>query len=547
MSVLFAAVLAASITTTAYAQTFSVVYNLGTKSGEPFNPYFSGILTQGRDGNIYSTAPGGTINGRGGVFKLTPAGKLTVLYSFTGGTDGATPSSGLTLGTDGNFYGTTVQGGTSGEGTVFKITPAGVLTTLYSFTNGTDGSQPYAPPVQGTDGNFYGTAYQGGAGYGTIYKITPTGTFTPLYQFDITHGLYPYSPLVLGTDGNFYGTTQDGGLNNVGVVFRITAAGKLTVLHSFDTTHGRYPAAPLVQGIDGNFYGTGEVGGTENAGVVFKMTPSGAYTVLHNMNGTTDGTTPFAGLVQATDGNLYGANANGGTVSTGCPGACGTLFKVTTTGTFSVIHNFDGLTGTNPFVTPFQHTNGLVYGDTQDGGNGNVSPCTAPNCGVVYSWSQGLPAFVRAVTYSGKVGKIIEFLGGGFTGTTAVSFNGKPATFTVASATYMTATIPAGATTGSVTVTTPGGVLTSNKKFRVTPQLTSFTPPTGPVGTVVTITGVSLTQTTKVTFGGIAATTFTVNSDTSVSVTVPTGAVTGKIVITTPGGTAASTTTFTVT
>jgi uncharacterized repeat protein (TIGR03803 family) len=353
--------------------------------------------------------------------------------------------------------------------------------------------------------------------------------------------------LVLGTDGNFYGTAGSGGANGDGVVFRITPAGKLTVLHSFDDTHGRGPFSPVVQGADGNFYGTTLSGGAHGSGVVFKMTPSGALTVLHNMNGTTEGYSPYAGLVQATNGNFYGVNSNGGTTSTDCPSGCGTLFKVTPNGTLTVLHNFDGPTGNTPFVTPFQSTNGLIYGDTQQGGSGNVSPCAIGSCGVVYSWSQGLPAFVTEITNSGKVGKVIEFLGQGFTGTTAVSFNGKPATFTVASTTYMTATVPAGATTGAVTVTTPGGVLTSNRKFRVTPQITSFAPPSGPVGTVITITGVSLTQATKVTFGGVAATTFTVNSDSKVTVTVPIGAVTGKIVITTPGGTGASTTNFTVT
>ena len=380
----FAAALAVSLTAAAYAQTFSVVYNFGTKATEPFSPQYSGILAQGRDGNIYGTALGGT-NLAGAAFKITPAGKLTTTYSFNG-SDGGNPSAGLTLGTDGNFYGTTVQGGSSSWGTVFKVTPAGVLTTLYNFTLGTDGGQPYAPPVQGNDGNFYGTTTNGGpSGAGTIYKITTSGTFTPLYQFDITHGTSPFSPLVLGIDGNFYGTAVSGGANGDGVVFRITSSGKLTLVHSFDDTHGRSPVGPVVQGTDGNFYGTTLNGGTHGSGVVFKMAPSGALTVLHNMNGTTEGYGPYAGVVQATDGNFYGVNANGGTASTGCPSGCGVLFKVTPTGTFTVLHNFDGPTGNTPFVTPSQHTNGLIYGDTSSGGTGNVSPCATGSCGVAYS------------------------------------------------------------------------------------------------------------------------------------------------------------------
>jgi uncharacterized repeat protein (TIGR03803 family) len=547
IAVLFAVALASSFTTAALAQTFSVVYNFGAKSTDPANPDFPGILAQGRDGNLYGNTPSGTVNGAGGVFKLTPAGALTVLHSFSGLSDGGTPYGGLTLATDGNFYGTTYGGGTAGFGTVFKITPAGTLTTLYSFTDATDGSEPYAPPVQGTDGNFYGTTSQFTTGRGTIYRITPTGTLTPLYQFDNTHGVTPYSPLLLGTDGNFYGTTANGGSSGNGVVFRITPAGKLAVLHNFDGAHGRDPSAPLVQGSDGNFYGAAVYGGPADSGVVFKVTPAGGFIVLHNINGTTEGSATY-GFGQAADGNFYGVNSTAGTASISCPSGCGTLFEVTTAGIFSVLHNFDGPTGINPAASPLQLTNGLVYGDTRFGGTGTLGTCSAAACGTVFSWKQSsLVPFVRAVTYYGKVSKAIEFLGQGFTGTTAVSFNGKPASFTVGSATYLTATIPAGATTGPVTVTTPSGVLTSNRKFRVTPQLTSFAPSTGPVSTIVTLTGVSLKQATKITFGGVSATTFTVISDTSVTVTVPTGAVTGKIVVTTQGGTSASTTNFTVT
>ena len=544
-------VMAASI---AEAQTFSVLYEFGSNSGDPSRPAYSGIVAQGRDGNLYSTAPaGGTCCGA--VFQMTPAGKLKVIHNFTGSNnDGAFPQGGVTLGSDGNFYGTTYEGGSVTAGAVFKVTPGGTYTTIYSFTGGSDGAYPYAPPVEGNDGNFYGTTTAGGntvacgGGCGTIYKITPAGALTTLYQFDITHGYEPYGPLVLGTDGNFYGTTPAGTSANAGVVFRISPAGKFTLLFSFDGTHGETPFAGLVQGADGNFYGTTIYGGSTGGGVVFKITPSGKLTVLHTMNGTTDGARPYGGLVLASDGNFYGANVDGGTINSDCSDGCGTVFKITPKGAYSVLYKFDYTTGATPYVTPFQHTGGLVYGDSQVGGTGDVSPCTAGNCGVFYSWTNAsLPAFVSLLPYSGKVGKTIEFLGQGFNSKTTVSFNGTAAKPKIVSGTYLTAVVPNGAITGSVTVTTSGVKLTSNRIFRVTPQILSFNPTSGAVGTNVTITGISLKQATKVAFGGVVATSFTVNSDKQVTATVPTGAQTGHIMITTPGGAAVSKGIFTVT
>jgi uncharacterized repeat protein (TIGR03803 family) len=537
------------------AQTFSALYNFGSNNGDPAGPSYAGIVAQGRDGNLYSTAPkDGTCCGA--AFQITPAGKLKVIHDFTGSNnDGAFPQGGLTLGTDGNFYGTTYEGGSTTTGAVFKVTPSGTYTTLHSFTGASgDGAYPYAPPVEGNDGNFYGTTTAGGnttacnSGCGTIYKITPAGALTTLYQFDITHGYTPYAPLVLGTDGNFYGTATNGASANAGVVFKITPAGKFTLLFSFDPTHGQNPFSGLVQGNDGMFYGTAFSGGSTGGGVVFKITPAGKLSVLHNINGTTDGRGPYGGLVLGSDGNFYGANAFGGTVNSSCSNGCGTLFKITPKGAYSVIYKFDFTGGAQASVTPFQHTSGLVYGDTPVGGAGNVGSCTAGFCGVFYSWTNaGLPAFVSLLPYSDKVGKTVEFLGQGFNGTTSVSFGGTSAKFQIVSDTYLTAIVPDGATTGAVTVKTSAGTLASNRTFRVTPQILSFNPTSGAVGTSVTINGVSLKQATKVAFGGVAATSFTVNSDKQVTATVPSGAKTGHITITTPGGVAVSSGVFTVT
>jgi uncharacterized repeat protein (TIGR03803 family) len=439
---------------TAHAQALSVLYNFGTKSGDPLQPSFSGIVAQGRDGNLYSTSPsGGT--GNGSVFKITPGGVLTVLYNFTGVADGGFPNGGLTLGADGNFYGTTSTGAGC-CGTIFKITAKGKLTTLHSFGT-SDGGGPLSPPILGSDGSYYGTTVGSvNAPYGTIYKITSAGKFKLLYTFDLTHGAYPEAPLVQGTDGNFYGTTINGGANpGDGAVFKVTPSGVLTVLFNFDNAHGAIPVGPLIQALDGNFYGTTFGGGTSNVGTVFRMTPAGKVTVLHSYDFSPDGGRPNAGLVQGTDGLFYGAAQEGGTVG------FGTVYKVDTGGTFNVLYAFDQTTGAYPQVTLMQHTNGSFYSDTINGGSAGH--------GVFYGLGGNFAAFVSLVPNAAKAGKKVGILGQGFKGTTAVAFNGTVAVFKVTNGTYITATVPSGATTGFATVTTPGGTLVSNKQFVVLP------------------------------------------------------------------------------
>ena len=513
----------------ARAQTYADIYNFdGTAHG--CCPDYPQVVAQGRDGNLYGVTSGGGTNGVGVVFKITPAGTLTVLYNFDT-THGATPRGGLTLGGDGNFYGTTDSGGTSGFGTIFKITTTRILTVLYNFTGAADGGHPDTPPTMGSDGNFYGTT-----SLATAYKITPTGTFTLL-------GATPgrsFSPLIQAGNGIFYGTTPEGGTNGTGSVFKLTASGTVSVLYSFDTTHGAAPYGPLIQGSDGNLYGTTTAGGARGGGVVFKLTLNGALSLLHSFvpNVPTDGNFPIAGLIQATDGNFYGVTSLGGNVDSGL-GGHGVIFKIVpATKAYSVLYNFDGTNGSTPEATPVQHTNGKIYGLTNQGGSLSE--------GVVYSFDLSLAPFVKLFSTSGKIGATIQTEGTGFTGTTNVSFNGVAATFTIKSDTFLTTTVPPGATTGFVTVTTPNGTLTSSVQFKVVPTVSGFSPSSGPVGTDVTITGTGLTQTNKVTFGGVAATTLTVNSDTQVTATVPTGAITGKIVVTTPGGTASSSAVFTV-
>jgi uncharacterized repeat protein (TIGR03803 family) len=362
----------AATATASPAQILTTMHSFS--GGDGVNPYAG--LVQGTDGNFYGTASGGGANLEGTVFKITPGGMLTTLHSFCsqpGCTDGNFPQAGLVQATDGNFYGTTAYGGTNGNyGTVFKITPSGTLTTLYSF-NGTDGAAPFAGLVQASDGNFYGTTDFGGAnGDGTVFKITPSGTLTTLYTFcaqggECTDGADP-NGLVQASDGNFYGTTWSGGDNGYGTVFKITPSGTLTTLYPFCSqpgcTDGSHPTAGLVQAADGNFYGTTAFGGANDYGTVFKIS-GGALSILHSFQGyPNDGSDPFAALVQATDGNLYRTTTGGGA------NLYGTLFKITPNGTLTTLHSFQGYPndGSDPSAALVQATDGNLYGTTTGGG-----------------------------------------------------------------------------------------------------------------------------------------------------------------------------------
>ena len=531
---------------TAIASSAQTLYSFDGPEGQW--PYAG--LVQGTDGNFYGTTSVGGATGAGTVFKITPGGTLTTLHSFDG-TDGEDPYAGLVQATDGDLYGTTYGGGADGYGTVFRITPSGTLTTLHSFCSQSgcpDGDNPYAGLVQATNGDFYGTTYGGGAnGYGTVFRITPSGTLTTLHSFCSQSGCpdgdNPYAGLVQATGGDLYGTTVYGGTssacsifaNGCGTVFKITPGGTLTTLHSFDNTDGAAPFAALVQAIDGDFYGTTYGGGPDEDGTVFRITPSGTLTTLHGFD-YLDGEEPEAGLVQATDGNFYGTTHAGGFY------ACGTVFKITAGGTLTTLHLFACFPtdGALPYAGLLQATNGNFYGTTYGGG------ASGTGYGTVFSLSVGLGPFVEAKPTFGKENAKIGILGQGFNSSSVVKFGGTKATTVVLSGTtFLTATVPTGALTGAVTVTTGTTTLTSVKTFDVLPTITSVTPEGGPVGTSVTIKGTGLKQARKLTFDGKSAI-YTVVSDAEVTADVPTGATTGKITVTTRGGSVTSATSFTV-
>jgi uncharacterized repeat protein (TIGR03803 family) len=340
---------------------------------------------------------------------------------------------------------------------------------LYTFTGGSDGKCPTAPPILGVDGNLYGTATSSNTSglFGSVYKLSPPGkftTFTTLHDFVNTDGAVPDAPLMQSTTGTFYGVTQSGGSNGgTGEVFTITSSGGFNVPFTFNGGNGHNSVASVIQGSDGNFYGTAIQGGTNNLGVVFKLTPTGTVTVLHSFTGSGDGASPYGGLVLASDGNYYGTTSQAAAGS-----GCGTIFRISS-GNFQTIYTFpsDGSLGCNPQATLVQHTNGILYGDTNAGGSTIGGACPS-GCGVFFSLNASLAPFVGLLPSSGKVGSTVGILGQGLSNSSVVEFNGVPATtVTPTGTTFLSVTVPAGASTGFVTVTTGATVLVSTVKYLV--------------------------------------------------------------------------------
>jgi len=452
----------ALVPSSAPAQTYTDLHDFNPSAGDPVNFYDQGVMPQGHDGEVYGTSIDGGQFNQGTVFKISPTGTPTVLFSFDV-LYGDYPICGLTTGTDGNFYAATEYGTTVGAGSIVQFTSAGAIEKLlYAFQNGTDGSGPTCAPTQGNDGNYYGVTtgvFKGTQGTSTFYKITPTGTFTLLHTFAAAEGNH-CSGITLGTDGNFYGACKLGGANSLGTLYKVSTAGKVTVLHSLTNADGQNEQGGfLVQAKDGNFYGEGYNGGTDNDGVVFQLKPTGGYKVLHNFTGGADGALPAADLTVGPDGSLYGTAAAGGT-STACSGGCGVIFKITTAGAFKALYDFDGTHGGYPESNLTLHTDGLLYGDTAIGG--------ANGQGVFFSFDVGFKPFITISPTSGKVGTQVSIMGQGFDSTSVVKFGGVPATsITLTGSTYIVATVPAGAVDGYVTVTTGSTTLTSTQTFTV--------------------------------------------------------------------------------
>jgi uncharacterized repeat protein (TIGR03803 family) len=356
----------------AEGQTYKVLYNFTGGSDGGYPEY--GSLVQDKVGNLYGTTLDGGDSSYGVVFKLTKSGTETVLHSFTGGADGAYPEAGLVL--SGNtLYGAASQGGSTGCagfgcGVVFELNiRTGTQTVLYTFTGESDGGYPGAV-VLDKKGNLYGPTYEGGAsGYGTVFEVVPkTKKETVLHSFEYTDGANPYWGLALdATEKVLFGTTSYGGANDDGVVFSLTIkSATYSLLYNFagyPDEDGNGPYGTLALDPKGNLYGTTGFGGASDTGTVFEVVPNTKKeTVLYNFTGFADGGYPYGGVIRDKNGNLYG------TTSVGGANYYGTTFELVK-GTETVLHNFAGSDGKYPFCALIQDSKGDFYGTTTGGGS----------------------------------------------------------------------------------------------------------------------------------------------------------------------------------
>jgi|HubBroStandDraft_4_1064222.scaffolds.fasta_scaffold20643_3 uncharacterized repeat protein (TIGR03803 family) len=388
-SVAAACVMAMLAAQSAQAQSYKVLY---TFTGGKHGVYPSAVI-QDAQGNLYGETQGGAY---GTVFKLSPTDKETVLYKFQGGSDGAYPYGGLIQDAKGNLYGTAADGGGTGCfglgcGLVFKLSLTGKETVLYSFTGGADGAGPSTGVIQDAKGDLYGAAQAGGGtgcsgGCGTVFKLSRTGKEITLHSFQGgVDGDVP-NAVTLDAKGNLYGTTSAGGASDWGTVFKLSPTRKKTVLYTFTggADGGEPPfAGKVIQDAKGNLYGTTLFGGAYGDGTVFKVSRTGKETVLYSFTGGADGGEPFAGVIQDTKGNLYGTTGYGGDFLCGGGQGCGVVFKLSKTGKEIVLYTFKGGTDGGTPGALIQDAKGNLYGNTNLGGDLSCG-YQGSGCGVLF-------------------------------------------------------------------------------------------------------------------------------------------------------------------
>ena len=544
LAMLAAVVMFAGAAVPAPAQTPTTLHAFQEGSTDACEPEDN--IVQGRDGNMYGVGVSCGTNGTGAVYKISTTGAENVVFDFP--STWSSCFSGLTIGSDGNFYGTCFTN-PGGNGGIFQLTSAGVFTDRHDFTGTNGDTEPVFGPIQANDGNYYGTTGFYPFSCGNIYKLTSAGVYTNLHTFSGSD-CGPASSLFQASDGNLYGTLYSCAISpsGGGCVYKISTAGVFKEIYGFAST-GDNPCTGVIQAKNGNLYGATNQGGANGSGGIYKLTTAGVFTDLHDFNNSTDASCgdnvgrTTVNLLQVTDGTFYGLNGING------PSGGGSIYKLTSTNVFTafLFPNPPPVDGDAPLSTLIQNTNGLVYGTTASGGPTSCNPCL----GTFFSVATGDAAFVNLepTQKTGLVGAKVGMFGQGFSGASAVKFGGVASTsVTLSGTTYLTAKVPVGAHTGAVTVTTGSTTLTSPQTFKVKPKITSFSPSSGSIGTVVTINGSGLIQTTTVKFGTVKATTFTVVSDSEVTADVPSGLAAGAVTIsiTTPGGAANSPTKFTV-
>ncbi len=437
-----------------------------------------GVVAQGFDGGLYTTMPT-QVFGSGTVVAFPPGLPPPLMGTGlpylpkvcdVGAMSASVPVSGLTLAVDGSFYGAARNGG-AGYGLIFKVTfpspatastagAAASCTPVHTFTNGADGAYPRGAPVQGPDGNLYGTTSNGTQANGVIYQLNPsTLAFTPIAKI----GVPLWAPLIVGEDGNLYGVTDTGGTYGSGTIFQVTLAGQVTTLYNFQGSNdGGAPRAPLLWAINGLLYGTTYSGGASGDGVIFRQNPHvvNGYSVVRPFTNAVNGAGSQSGLVMGSDGNLYGVAGSGGA------NGAGTLFVADTAGnaiTPLVAFSAPLGTGTTPLTTPTLHTNGLIYGTTNSGGTHGSKAY-----GVEFSYDAGLKPFASVVgsTRGFPANAVFGLIGQGFAHATGVTVGPGAANFQVISDTYLQVTAPGGCQGHIVVNETPGSSLT-------TPQVVS--------------------------------------------------------------------------
>jgi uncharacterized repeat protein (TIGR03803 family) len=373
-----------ALCTFTFCQTLTVLHTFHVSDGEHPD---SGLI-RGSDGNLYGTTVVGGSAGCGTVFKITQSGKFASIYSFLGGNDGCNPEASVIRDAAGNLYGTTVSGGPSNAGTVFKINSSGHESVVYAFTGNADGGSPNSNVVRDRKGILYGVTPVGGdlnctaGGCGTVFKIDANGNETVLHTFtgplnSAGDGGFPSGGLVVDSSGNLYGTTAAGGFWGEGTVFKIDPLGNETLLYSFGSLRrdGTGPAG-LSFGPGGILYGTTSGGGDSSAGTIFKLDTQGNETILYSFAGLrSDGSNPSGPVARDAEGNLYGVTLSGGA------SLRGVVYKLDSSGTETILHNFVlGADGADPDGRLYVNSQGVVFGTTFQGGrnlgNGTVFKIT---------------------------------------------------------------------------------------------------------------------------------------------------------------------------